>query len=300
MAKYCQKLILMSIFCQFSSLTSSIYWQIQYKTKKLKTSIFWKPYVRFPSNKNYKDQCTKSNMTNLFKWSYSQFLFSLNIVSNLLNCSFAISVSCAVMRFDTVYEHIKYTQYHILFHQVFWTWAMGEPLIVHGLKISWCSEWPLARGRGHSLKNGVYECAAQKTPLSHSPGRSQDISAFFSSQDLTFTPAPQISTNPKLKSPKISKEISSKASNWAKMWFTWLHFVNTIQFTRIPNSAVVHSQVPVFGPLGCTPLPKWKFYRGYHVCECIRLKKKKKKKKIRKSGNEELIILLLTQHTPCR
>ena len=31
---------LMSIFCQFSSLTSSIYWQIQYKTKKLKTNIF--------------------------------------------------------------------------------------------------------------------------------------------------------------------------------------------------------------------------------------------------------------------
>ena len=29
----------MNIFCQFSSLTSSIYWQIQYKTKKLKTSI---------------------------------------------------------------------------------------------------------------------------------------------------------------------------------------------------------------------------------------------------------------------
>ena len=36
----------MSIFCQFSSLTSSIYWQIQYNTKKLKTSTFWKPYVR--------------------------------------------------------------------------------------------------------------------------------------------------------------------------------------------------------------------------------------------------------------
>ena len=74
----------MSIFCQFSSLTSSIYWQIQYKTKKLNTNIFWKPYVRFPSNKNYIDQCTQSNMMNLFKWSYSQFLFSWNIVSNLL------------------------------------------------------------------------------------------------------------------------------------------------------------------------------------------------------------------------
>ena len=56
LAKYCQKLILMSIFCQFPSLTSSIYWQIQYNTKKLKTSIFWKPYVRFPSNKSYNDQ----------------------------------------------------------------------------------------------------------------------------------------------------------------------------------------------------------------------------------------------------
>ena len=74
----------MSIFCQFSSLTSSIYWQIQYKTKKLNTNISWKPYVRFPSNKNYIDQCTQSDMMNLFKWSHSQFLFSWNIVSNLL------------------------------------------------------------------------------------------------------------------------------------------------------------------------------------------------------------------------
>ena len=74
----------MSVFCQFSSLTSSIYWQIQYKTKKLKTNIFWKPYVQFPSNKNYIDQCTKSDMMNLSKWFYSQFLFSWNIVSNLL------------------------------------------------------------------------------------------------------------------------------------------------------------------------------------------------------------------------
>ena len=85
MVKYWQNLILMSIFCQFSSLTSSIYWQIQYKTKKLNTNISWKPYVRFPSNKNYIDQCTQSDMMNLFKWSYSQFLFSRNIVSNLLN-----------------------------------------------------------------------------------------------------------------------------------------------------------------------------------------------------------------------
>ena len=74
----------MSIFWQFSSLTSSIYWQIQYKTKKLNTNISWKPYVRFPSNKNYIDRCTQSDMMNLFKWSYSQFLFSWNIVSNLL------------------------------------------------------------------------------------------------------------------------------------------------------------------------------------------------------------------------
>ena len=42
-----------NLHCQFPSFTSSIYWQIQYNTKKLKTSIFWKPYVRFPSNKNY-------------------------------------------------------------------------------------------------------------------------------------------------------------------------------------------------------------------------------------------------------
>ena len=104
MVKYWQKLILMSIFCQFSSLTSSIYWQIQYKTKKLNTNIFWKPYVRFPSNKNYIDQCTQSDMMNLFKWSYSQFLFSWNIVSNLLKYFYWI-VQCWILSFKQ--PHLK-------------------------------------------------------------------------------------------------------------------------------------------------------------------------------------------------
>ena len=58
LVKYWQKLILMSVFCQFPSLSSSICWQIQYNTKKLKVRIFWKSYVRFPSNKNYNDQYT--------------------------------------------------------------------------------------------------------------------------------------------------------------------------------------------------------------------------------------------------
>ena len=87
----------MSIFCQFSSLTSSIYWQIQYKTKKLNTNISWKPYVRFPSNKNYIDQCTQSDMINLFKWSYSQFLFSWNIISNLLNINHFFHLKCYIL-----------------------------------------------------------------------------------------------------------------------------------------------------------------------------------------------------------
>ena len=79
MAKYCWKININEHILPISS----IYWQIQCDTKKLKTSIFWKPYVRFPSNKNYNDLCT-SNMINLFKWFYSQILFSWNIVSNLL------------------------------------------------------------------------------------------------------------------------------------------------------------------------------------------------------------------------
>ena len=53
--------------------------------KGAKNKRIWKLYVRFPLKKNYFDQCTKSNMLNLFKWSWSQFLFSWNIVSNLLN-----------------------------------------------------------------------------------------------------------------------------------------------------------------------------------------------------------------------
>ena len=40
LAKYWPKIILMNIFCQFSSLTPSIYWQKQYYTKKLKQAYF--------------------------------------------------------------------------------------------------------------------------------------------------------------------------------------------------------------------------------------------------------------------
>ena len=110
----------MSIFCQFSSLTSSIYWQIQYKTKKLNTNISWKPYVRFPSNKNYIDQCTQSDMMNLFKWSYSQFLFSWNIVSNLLNAPALTSIQPALCNppalMGNFYTNLKPSVFVILLH----------------------------------------------------------------------------------------------------------------------------------------------------------------------------------------
>ena len=65
----------MSKVCQFSSLTSSIYWQKQLYTKKLKTTIFWSPYVQFPSNKNCIDQCTKSSKLSLFKDPKVSFYF---------------------------------------------------------------------------------------------------------------------------------------------------------------------------------------------------------------------------------
>ena len=58
-------------------------------------------------------------------------------------------------------------------------------------------------------------------PFSHSPGRSQDpISAFFSSQHTTFILASNHKVfflKSKPQSLKISKEFSSRASNWAKI-----------------------------------------------------------------------------------
>ena len=49
----------------------------------------------------------------------------------------------------------------------------------------------------------------------------------------------------KLQILKISKEFSYKAWNFGKIKFTWLHSVWKIQFTRVPNSAVVRSQAPL-------------------------------------------------------
>ena len=82
-------------------------------------------------------------------------------------------------------------------------------------------------GGGHSLNNGVRVCAALKTPFSHPPCCSQDLhfSIFFSSQDHIFTQKSQIFENFKLKSLKLGREFSSKASNWAKLQFTRLRFV---------------------------------------------------------------------------
>ena len=80
----------------------------------------------------------------------------------------------------------------------------------------------------------------------------------FSSQKTFFTPKSQISRNFKLRySLKIGKKFSSKALNWATIQFTMGTFCKKVQSIRVPNLAVAHSQT-LFGPSGCTPIPKWK------------------------------------------
>ena len=67
-------------------------------------------------------------------------------------------------------------------------------------------------------KWGTGMCVALKTPFHNLLAICKTpISAFFSSQDPTFTPKSQISWNFKLQSLKISKEFSSKASNLAEI-----------------------------------------------------------------------------------
>ena len=80
-------------------------------------------------------------------------------------------------------------------------------------------------GGGNSLKNEVWVCVALKNLFSCPFGCTQDpVSAFFSSQNPTFTLKSQMLRNFKLQSLKIGKEFHSKASNWAKILFIRLHF----------------------------------------------------------------------------
>ena len=60
-----------------------------------------------------------------------------------------------------------------------------------------------------------------------------------------FIPKSKMSRNFKLQILKISKEFSYKDWKFGKIKFTWLHSVEKLQFTRVPNSAVVRSQAPL-------------------------------------------------------
>ena len=74
-------------------------------------------------------------------------------------------------------------------------------------------------------------------------------------QDHTFTPKSQSS---KPQSLKICR-VQFQSLNWTKLQFTWVHFVQKIQFTlgsQIRQWPV--QKAPLFGPLGHTPIPKWK------------------------------------------
>ena len=101
------------------------------------------------------------------------------------------------------------------------------------------------------------------------------ISAFFCSQDPTFTPKSQFFRNFKLQSLKISKQFSSKASNWDKFQFTRLHFVKKFSSQGFPIwKWSIHK--PLCSALLATHLyqnerlvpPSW-----YHIA-CNRLTKK--------------------------
>ena len=75
-------------------------------------------------------------------------------------------------------------------------------------------------------ENGVWVCASLKTPFLCPHGWSQDPHfSIFQFLRPYFHPKSHISRNVKLQSLKISKKLSSKVSNWAKIQFKRLHFV---------------------------------------------------------------------------
>ena len=110
-----------------------------------------------------------------------------------------------------------------------------------------CAGWTLSSvGGGHSLKYGALVYAALKTTFSCPPGHLQD--PHFS----IFSVLPQI-TNLKIFS-------TPKLQNWERVPFQSLKlglnsvhkatFCSEIQFFKVPNSAVVPSQAPLFSPKG--------------------------------------------------
>ena len=111
-----------------------------------------------------------------------------------------------------------------------------------------CAGWTLSSmvGGGHALKYGVLVYAALKTTFSCPPGHLQD--PHFS----IFSVLPQI-TNLKIFS-------TPKLQNWERVLFQSLKlglnsvhkatFCSEIQFFKVPNSAVVPSQAPLFSPKG--------------------------------------------------
>ena len=104
--------------------------------------------------------------------------------------------------------------------------------------------------------------AARKTPIT-------TLFVLFSRP--CFHPISQISKVPKL---QYNQRVKFQASNWAKIQFGRQHFVNKIQFTGVPNLAVVHSCL--LSPSDCTLIPKCKVSAppptGMHLAYEMRLK----------------------------
>ena len=93
---------------------------------------------------------------------------------------------------------------------------------------------------------------------------------FFSSQDSIFTPKLQIFNNFKPKSLKIGKEFSFKASNWATLQFTRLHFVkkSSSQGCQIWQWSV---HKPLCSSLRATHYESWVPPQAYnhHLCHIL-------------------------------
>ena len=114
-------------------------------------------------------------------------------------------------------------------------------------------------GRAIPENGRVRVRVALRTPLTPPPRRSQDphFSIFLKFSRPAFTVKSLISGNIKLQGFRISKKISFKTSKWVKTQFTWLHFVEKIQFTGVPkidSGPFTNPSVRPFGPQTYTKL----------------------------------------------
>ena len=136
---------------------------------------------------------------------------------------------------------------------IFWLWLIVEQLA----KVGRCTKSISQVTKGSALLQMSIRIGwGLRTSFSLILGHSQDpFHHFVILKTLLSHPNYQFLEILSPKAVKLAKTVSSKASNWVKFQYTWLHVVEKL-FTKLSNLAVICS--PLFSHAHHKPIPKWK------------------------------------------